>query len=89
MECLASGKPYIAHDLICNPPEYREYIQYPTDESDGALANKIVEICSLSSEERNEIGEKARQFILMEKNPKVQCGKIVAMMNEKIYGADW
>lgn len=81
MECLASGKPYIAHDLICNPEEYRPYIQYPMDESDGALAKKIIEVCSLSEEERNAIGEKARRFILTEKNPKTQCKKIVDLIN--------
>lgn len=80
MECLASGKPYIAHDLICNPEEYREYIQYPTDESDEALARKIVEICELSPEERAAMGERARAFILREKNPQKQCKKIVDMM---------
>ena len=81
MECLASGKPYIAHNLICDPEEYHSFIQYPVDESDDALARKIVEVCSLSEEERNEIGERARQFILTEKNPKIQCKKIVDMIN--------
>lgn len=81
MECLASGKPYIAHDLICNPPEYREYIQCPADESDEALADKIAEVCNFSKEKRDEIGKAARQFILTEKNPKVQCKKIIDMMN--------
>ena len=81
MECLASGKPYIAHDLICNPEEYRDYIQYPADESDQALAQKIVEVCRLPKEKRDEIGERARQFILTQKNPKAQCKKIIDMMN--------
>lgn len=82
MECLASGVPYIAHDLVCNPEEYGEYMQYPADESDKALAQKIVEICNLSAEERKAIGDKARKFILDEKNPQVQCKKIVDMMAE-------
>lgn len=91
MECLASGKPYIAHDLICDPVEYHCYMQCPVDESDEALARKIVEVCSLTEEERNKIGEKARQFILTEKSPKKQCKKIVDMINNlkshnKMYG---
>ena len=81
MECLASGKPYIAHDLICDPVEYHSYMQCPVDESDEALARKIVEVCSFTEEERIKIGEKARQFILTEKNPKKQCKKIVDMIN--------
>ena len=83
MECLASGKPYIAHNLICNPEEYGAYIQYPKDESDGALAEKIIEICNMSSEERNFIGERARNFILSEKNPKKQMEKVIVMNQKK------
>lgn len=82
MECLASGKPYIAHDLICNPSEYKDYIQYPADESDEALARKIVEVCELPLEQRLAIGKRAREFILKEKNPQRQCKKIVDMMEQ-------
>lgn len=80
-ECLASGKPYIAHRLPCEPPEYAAHIQYPDDESDEALARKIKEICSLSDEERNIIGEKARKFIEEEKNPTVMTKRIVDMFD--------
>ena len=81
-ECLASGKPYIAHRLPCEPPEYADYIQYPDDESDEALARKIREICSLSDEERNAIGARARKFIEEEKNPTVMTKRIVEMLNK-------
>ena len=79
MEYLASGTPYVGHRLPCIPSEYDLYIQYPKDESDEALMEKIVEICELSLEERKAIGEKARNFIIEEKNPKVMCKKIVHM----------
>lgn len=83
MECLASGKPYIAHRLPCDPPEYSQYIQYASDESDEALKDKIVEICSLSQKEREAIGARARDFVLREKNPYVMTRRIVDMW-EKI-----
>lgn len=79
MECLASGKPYIAHRLPCDPPEYGEYIQYAADETDDALRDKIVEICELPAEERDRIGRQAREFVLREKNPTVMCRRIVDM----------
>lgn len=79
MECLASGKPYIAHKLPCEPEEYRNYIQYPDDESDEALARKIEEICSLSEAERKELGDRGKRFIEEEKNPKVMCKGIVEL----------
>lgn len=81
VDSLASGIPYIAHKLPCDPPEYADYILYPDDESDEALKNKIVEICGLSDEERKKIGERAKAFILNEKNPTVMTRRVVDMWN--------
>lgn len=79
MEGLASGKPYVAHKLPCDPDEYADFIQYADDESDEALRNKIVQICQLSREERDAISRKAREFVLREKNPKMMCKRIADM----------
>ena len=81
LECLASGKPYIAHWLPCDPPEYGEYIQYAANETDRALADKIVELCSMTAEERSRIGQKAKKFIVEQKNPRVMCKRIVDLLN--------
>lgn len=80
LECLASGVPYVAHSLPCDPPEYGNYVCYPKDETDQALADKLMEICSLPEEERRSIGEKARQFIATEKNPQRQMMKLDTML---------
>lgn len=79
MECLASGKPYIAHHLPCDPPEYGAYIQYPENETDEALCDKIVQLCELPQVQRDEIGARAQRFIAEEKNPAVMCRRIVDM----------
>ena len=79
MECLASGKPFIAHRLPCEPPEYSRYIQYPDNETDEALRDKIVEICGSPQEKRDEIGEAARLFILNEKNPRAMTKRVIEM----------
>ncbi len=79
VDSLASGVPYVAHKLPCDPPEYAEYINYPVDESDEALRDKLVEICEKSLEERSVIGERAKQFIKKEKNPIVMTRQIVDM----------
>ncbi len=84
VDSLASGIPYIAHKLPCDPPEYAEYINYPTDESDEALKNKIIEICEMSKDERDTIGKKARDFILREKNPVVMTERIVDMWKKEL-----
>lgn len=82
MECLASGKPYIAHKLPCDPPEYASYIQYVKDESDNSLAEKIIEVCNLPIEERNKIGIEAKRFVKTEKNPNVMAERIVKLWEE-------
>lgn len=84
MECLASGKPYIAHKLPCEPQEYAKYILYPDDESDEALSKKIMEICSLPERDREDIGRKGRSFILNEKNPKTMCRGLVEFLYAQI-----
>ena len=81
MECLASGKPYIAHKLPCEPPEYARYIQYPINGTDEALRDKIVEVCEMTAEDRKEIGMNARKFIQDEKSPQKMCKKIVELLN--------
>ncbi len=79
MECLASGKPYIAHRLPCDPPEYAAHIQYAADESDEALRDKILEVCSLSKEAREAIGREAKHFVQTQKTPAHMTKRIVDM----------
>lgn len=81
MECLASGKPYIAHKLPCDPPEYENVIQYADDESDEALAKKIMEVCELPEQMRREIGLRAQRFIQEDKNPKAMCKRALELWN--------
>lgn len=81
MEGLASGKPYIAHRLPCDPPEYADYILY-AEESDEALRDKMVQVCELPKAQRDAISQKARDFVLREKNPKIMSKRIVDMWKQ-------
>ncbi len=84
MECLASGKPYIAHQLPCEPEEYHSYIFYPYDETDKALAETITSVCNMPEEERNEIGVRNKEFIENEKNPVVMCRRVIKLWEEQL-----
>ena len=84
MECLASGKPYVAHKLPCEPDEYGNYIRYPRDESDLALKDELIRVCELPMDVKKQIGIAARNFILSEKNPKRMCRKILDMLNKMV-----
>lgn len=76
-ECLASGKPYIVHQLLCEPAEHGKYIQYPNSESTETLKSQIIEICELPQKQRDVIGQRALQFVLKNKNPRGQCVKML------------
>ena len=82
MEYLSSGTPVIAYKLDGIPDEYDKYINFVTDNSPSALANAIVETCELSKNKRTLIGEKARAFVLEEKNYLVQTKKILDFIKE-------
>lgn len=80
MEYLASGTPTIMNKLPSIPDEYYQFAFVTKDESIKQLKQSIIEACSKSQEELNQFGEKASQFILINKNPKSQVGKILEMI---------
>lgn len=80
MEYLASGIPTLLYKLQGIPEEYYQYC-YTIESLDVTeLSNRIDEILKKPIEELTDIGNKARNFILEKKNPKVQCEKIINMI---------
>lgn len=79
MEYMASGLPVIMYKLSGIPDEYDKYLNYIPDNSVEAMKNKIVEICSLPLEERVDMGLRAREFVLSEKNASKQAQKIMTL----------
>lgn len=80
MEYLASGRPVVGYKLDGIPDEYDDYIQYVPDNSVEALKEKLLEICESPYETRLSIGNRSREFILKEKNPAMQCKRILKML---------
>ena len=81
MEYLASGVPVLLYKLPGIPEEYYQYCYSIEDLSIEYLTNKMNEILSLDSYELKLKGDKAREFILREKNPASQAHKIVNLIN--------
>lgn len=79
MEYMLSGNPVVMYKLDGIPEEYHPYLNYVPDNSIEALRDTIVEICSLSNEEREQMGQKAREFLLKEKNKVKQARKILQL----------
>ena len=76
MEYLSSGVPVIAYKLDGIPDEYDDYIIYPEDDSSEGLYKKIRSVLDMTEEERQSIGEKARCFVVENKNKNKQAQRI-------------
>ena len=82
MEYLSSGIPVIAYKLDGIPAEYDQYLQYVEDDTIDGLKNKLVELCEMPYEQRQKIGGAGRNFVLKEKNSRVQTKNIIELINE-------
>jgi len=76
MEYFASGTPTILYPLDGIPDEYFQHCFIVKDSTVNTLRDKIMEVANLTPEERFLIGQKARRFILEEKNELIQSKKI-------------
>lgn len=80
MEYLASGTPCLIYKLDGIPKEYYEYCFTIESLNVQDLSNKINEILNLPYEELDHIGISARNFILNNKNPRIQTRKLINMI---------
>jgi len=80
IEYMSAGRPVILFKLKGIPSEYYEYCYAIEKETDDELCSKIFEVCSMDESERSKFGEKARDFIVNNKNPEKQCLKILNMI---------
>jgi glycosyltransferase involved in cell wall biosynthesis len=84
MELLASGVPTIMYKLPAIPEEYFNYSIALNDTSDTTLLNAIENLLSMPLEDRVSMGNKARQFIINNKNPKIQVNKILKLLKNNV-----
>ena len=65
------------------PKEYHPYVYLLEDESKEGIAKKLTEILAQSDEELFQKGQRARRFVLEEKNNVIQAKKILDMLEGK------
>ncbi|WP_035650384.1 glycosyltransferase family 4 protein [Flavobacterium sp. ASV13] len=82
MEYLASGTPCVLYRLQGIPEEYFDYCYMSEEETPLGLYKTIISVCEKEQSELNEFGEKAKRFILENKNPEIQCKKIYNMLSK-------
>ena len=76
-EYMASGTPVLMTKLPCLTNEYFEHLYFIEEETSDFVCKKLKEIFSISNDERNEFGKKAREFVAFNKNANVQAKKII------------
>lgn len=81
MEYLASGTPTIMYKLDGIPQEYYPHFFRPSSNEPEAMKDAILKVANLSVDERQKFGNNAKEFVLKFKNPEVQVGKIITMLN--------
>lgn len=82
MEYLLTGRPVIAYKLDGIPDEYNDYFYYVEDDSIDSFTRKIEEVLLMDEETRNEFGNRARFYVLKEKNNVSASRKIIEMIQK-------
>lgn len=82
LEYLSSGTPMIAYRLDGIPEEYESYTYYVKDNTVESLKNALISVLSMSPQERENFGSRAKKFVLNEKNNILQARKIIGMLQK-------
>lgn len=79
-EYMASGTPFISTILPGIPKEYLDYMVTVEDNSVEAIENGLRTILTMSANEREVFGRKARKYVLNKKNKIVQSKKVMDLL---------
>ncbi|MFH1512873.1 MAG: glycosyltransferase [Bacillota bacterium] len=80
MEYMRSGKPVLCCKLDGVPAAYDAYITYIEPQNAQGIQNAVRSMMARTQEERGEIGRRAREFVLKEKNNTTQGKKAVDLL---------
>jgi glycosyltransferase involved in cell wall biosynthesis len=84
IEYMASGVPLLTTKLPGIPVEYLEYVYLFDNESINGYCNTLTDVLNKSKEEMNIFGSKAKEFVLINKNNKLQTEKIYYQFHKNL-----
>lgn len=82
IEYLLSGKSIIINRLPGIPEDYYQYVCTPKDESIEAMAECISNVLTSDSDSRKAKAQSGRNFIISQKNSKVQTQRILELITK-------
>ena len=80
MEYMASGTPILTTRLPGMPSDYYDYIYTIDGNSKEDITKALEKVLSLSCEELFEKGKEAKEFVLTQKNNKIQSARILSLL---------
>lgn len=80
LEYMRSGKPILCYQLEGIPSDYDDYLYYINQIGTEGIIQAVEETLALPLEDLALRGKLARSYVLSEKNPTVQCRKMVQML---------
>ncbi|MDD4781189.1 MAG: glycosyltransferase [Tissierellia bacterium] len=88
MEYMVSATPVLTTRLPGMPEGYYDYIYIIENETQEGMKKALEQVLSKSGEELHEKGNKAKDFVLKEKNNIIQVRKIIEMIKSGLYDED-
>ena len=79
---MASGTPFLTTDLAGIPPEYKDYLFIIKNNSVEEIAAGLECALTLTDNERETFGARAREFVLNQKNKTVQARKFAELLDK-------
>lgn len=79
LEYMLSGTPMLGYKLAGIPEEYYDNM-FVIQDSENGMEEALRKAMSLPETERIKMGEKAKHFVVKEKNPEKQCKKILELI---------
>lgn len=84
LEYMQSGKPVLCCRLEGIPDEYDPYLRYIEPQTSAGIQKAVRAVLALTPDERKAIGERARSFVLEEKNSRAQSAKLLQFLQQII-----
>lgn len=82
MEYMASATPVLTTRLPGMPKEYYPYVNFIDEETPAGIARALEAVFSRTAADLSRQGQAARNFVLKERNNRVQAGKILEMLKK-------
>lgn len=80
LEYMRSGTPVLCCKLEGIPDAYDPYLTYIAPQTAEGIRAAVQALLALTPQERRAMGERARDFVLREKNAQAQCARLAGFM---------